>query len=429
MSENGRNEKAGLSRRGFMKASLGLGAAAGTGLLGFPNVHAKEKIVLHYVAGGVTAYQQIAERAGQDLGFNVKLERAPSIQDNMLRAVRQPESLDILDVDYSFIHTLMSKGRLKTIEAGKLKYADKLSSVFTKGTLGGRVLSRQGSDPLTNTYLKSADHREFADGPTEWMTLAPTVFNADTLGLRPDLVQRPVRHWRALLDPEFHGRTALMNIPSIGIMDAAMAIESRGDFKYGDKGNMTREEIDWTVAILIEAKKRGQFRGFWSNYEESVKLMASGEVVLQSMWSPAVTEVRQMGIPCVYQPLEEGYRGWAYGLGFSRALAGRKLDAAYEFVNWYQSGWVGAFLGRQGYYSAVPETARDFMAPYEWDYWMEGRPAAEDIKSPQGLTLEKKGAVRDGGSFENRMSRIACWNSLMKESEYLMKKWNQFIEA
>ena len=43
--------------------------------------------------------------------------------------------------------------------------------------------------------------------------------------------------------------------------------------------------------------------------------MASGEVIIQSMWSPAVTAVQAQGIKCAYQPLKEGYRGWGNGLG------------------------------------------------------------------------------------------------------------------
>ena len=89
-----------------------------------------------------------------------------------------------------------------------------------------------------------------------------------------------------------------------------MAIEARGDIKYGDKGNMTTDEIDKTIEILIDAKRNGQFRAFWTTFDESVNLMASGEVVLQSMWSPAVTAVRSRGIACYYVPLKEGYRAW-----------------------------------------------------------------------------------------------------------------------
>src|SRR5204862_1035276 len=137
----------------------------------------------------------------------------------------------------------------------------------------------------------------------------------------------PIEHWRELLNPEFKGKSAILDVPSIGIMDAAMAIESRGDIKYGDKGNMTKEEIDKTIKILIDAKKSGQFRAFWTTFDESVNLMASGEVVIQSMWSPAVTAVRSRGIPCYYAPLKEGYRAWASCIAPMRHLKGLKLDA------------------------------------------------------------------------------------------------------
>ncbi len=128
--------------------------------------------------------------------------------------------------------------------------------------------------------------------------------------MRPDIITRPIEHWNELLNPEFKGKAAIIDVPAIGIMDAALAIESRGDIKYGDKGNMTKEEIDKTIAILIDAKKSGQFRAFWTTFDESVNLMASGEVVIQSMWSPAVTAVRARNIPCYYTPLKEGYRAW-----------------------------------------------------------------------------------------------------------------------
>jgi putative spermidine/putrescine transport system substrate-binding protein len=192
---------------------------------------------------------------------------------------------------------------------------------------------------------------------------------------------------------------------------------------------MTREELDKITKILIDQKKAGQFRAFWKTFDESVNLMAAGEVVLQSMWSPAVTQVKAKGINCVYAPLKEGYRGWGGGLGLSKNLSGIQLDAAYEYLNWTLDGWLGAFIGRQGYYSAAPEMAKKFMKPEEWDFWYEGKQAAVDMVDPFGKTLEKKGAVRDGGSFEERFSKIVCWNSVMKEQKYLVQKWNEFVSA
>jgi len=101
----------------------------------------------------------------------------------------------------------------------------------------------------------------------------------------------------------------------------------------------------------------------------------------------------------------------------------------YEFVNWYLSGWAGAYLNRQGYYSAVLSTAKANMRPYEWAYWMEGKPAEQDIQAPDGSLLEKAGATRDGGSYDDRMGNVACWNAVMDENDYMVRKWNEFIAA
>ena len=43
--------------------------------------------------------------------------------------------------------------------------------------------------------------------------------------------------------------------------------------------------------------------------------------------------------------------------------------------------------------------------------------------------VAKKGAKRDGGSYEQRMGGIACWNAIMDENEYMVRKWNEFVAA
>ncbi|MGL6340154.1 MAG: ABC transporter substrate-binding protein, partial [Waterburya sp.] len=72
---------------------------------------------------------------------------------------------------------------------------------------------------------------------------------------------------------------------------------------------------------------------------------------------------------------------------------------------------------------------RKFMKPEEWDFWYEGKPAATEIVDPYGEKIESKGAVRDGGSFEERVANITCWNSFMQEQVYLVYKWTEFIVA
>lgn len=91
------------------------------------------------------------------------------------------------------------------------------------------------------------------------------------------------------------------------------------------------DEFDLTPDIFTEARKNGQVCAVWTTIHESVNLMASGKVVIQSMWSRAITAVKSRGIPCVYQPLEEGYRSWGR-IGLSSSLSGLELDAASEPV-------------------------------------------------------------------------------------------------
>lgn len=423
----------GTTRRNVMKAAAaGTGLALGSGVVqGFPTIWAQnlKNIKLIQVGGSYSAIIDIAKQATKDLGFQVEMQTADEVS-LLNRLINEPRTIDIADIEYYFQNYLIGRNIIQPIPLSKYKWWDKTVPIFTKGEYpDGRKVSRQGTLPYKVQYLESRDAKTFAKQPTDLLSGVPTVFNADTLGIRPDLIHRPIEHWYELLNPEFKGRTAIVDVPSIGIMDAAMAIESRGDLKYGDKGNMTREEIDKTIAILTAAKKAGQFRAFWSTFDESVNLMASGEVVIQSMWSPAVTAVKSRGMSCYYVPLKEGYRAWASCIAPMAHLSGLKLDAAFEYINWYNSGWQGAFIARQGYYSSVPETARKFLTDDEWGYWYEGKPAQHDIKDPYGNLMEKAGRVRDGGSFWQRMGNVACWNTLMDEDRYMVRRWNEFVSA
>ena len=425
-----------LNRRTFLKGA-GM-AVAGTALAACAPPPAStgptiivpkiQDITLRQIGTGVSAFNEVRDQAMKDLGFKLEYKVVDTDTNNQT-AVTQPKSFDIFDGEYFSLPLVFSAGNLRALDIKKIKEFDKIAGTFTTGKLTQDSVVAQGTAPSKVMFLKDETSTEFATGPTGWATLIPTQYNADTLGIRPDLIGRPISKWSELLNPEFKGKAAILNIPSIGIMDAAMVMESAGLIKYGDKGNMTQEEIDKTIEKLIEAKKEGQFRAFWKTFDESVNLMSSGEVVIQSMWSPAVTAIKAKGIKCVYQPLEEGYRAWGGGIGLSKNLSGMALDAAYDYINWWNSGWAGGFIGRQGYYSAIPENAKKFMSADEWDFWYEGKPAATDMLDPFGKKLESKGAVRDGGSFTDRMGKVACWNSVMKEQTYMVKRWNEFIAA
>ncbi len=422
-----------LSRRGLLKsAAATAGVAAGSGAIsGFPTIWAQniKDIVLFHAGPPVTAIPAIAEQANKDLGFKIQMQ-ATEQGDLLNRFLSQSASIDVADVSITYLKYLVGRNVLQAIPLNKIVHWDKTIPLFTKGEYNdGRKAPLQGTMPYTVVYATGADGQKFSNGPSEWVTGVPTVTNADTLGIRPDLVGRPITSWADILSPDFKGKAALQDQPTVGIIDVAMALEARGDIKYVNKGNMTKEEIDKTIKVMMDIKKSGHFRSFWTTFDQSVNLMASGEVVIQSMWSPAVAAVRSRGIQCTYQGMKEGYRGWGYTLGVMNHVKGLKLDCFYEYLTWYTGGFEGAFIARQGYYSAQPENARKFMTEAEWDYWYGGKPAATDMLNPYGKLMEKAGAVRDGGGFWDRLGNVGVWNAVMDEDRYLTRKWNEFLTS
>ena len=427
----GRNT--GVSRRNILKGGA---AVAASQVIGAPTIWAQEikNITLRHVGVSYSVVQAIGEQASKDLGFKVITQNTDT-SGAITRFITQPRSVDIPDLEAWQAKVAVPRGILQGIDTKKIKEFDNILTIFTKGEYKGDKVSRQGISPYPAMYIPKKDSTKIVDGVTEWMTFMPQVYNADSIGYRPDLIKHKVTQWKELIDPKYKGKSAILDVPNIGIMDAALALESAGQVKYKNKGNMTRKEIDATIDGLIALKKKGQFRATWTTFEQSVELMASGEVEIQSMWSPAVTAVLAKGIPCIYAPVNkrpdgtEGYRGWCNGLGLMRHLKGKKLEAAYEYLNWYYAGWQGAFVARHGYYSPVPKTAEKFMTPNEYGYWYLGKPATDVIKDPYGHPIAKAGEVRDGGSFIERFTNIAVWNTVMDENQYMIQRWNEFKSA
>ena len=89
----------------------------------------------------------------------------------------------------------------------------------------------------------------------------------------------------------------------------------------------------------------------------------------------------------------------------------------------------GSFFARQGYYPPVLETAKPLMTENEWNFWIEVKPATADIVDPYGNTIEKPGAVREGGSYRERFGNVLVWNSQMRENAHVVKRWNEFLSA
>lgn len=426
----------GISRRDLLKGAAAVtGAAVGSGIVtGFPTVWAQniKDVTITHIGSIYTTNPTVAAQANKDLGFKIEMQTLDQTT-QINRMLTQPDTVDIADFGNTAMGYFKGKGLLMAIPVKEYKWWDKTVPLFTQGTYpNGKPYSMQGYAPIKSQFWKDATAQEYSLTPTDWLVGTPVMYNADTLGIRPDLIKRPIASWKELLNSEFTGKVALQDGVGVGVPDAACALEANGDLKYIDKGNMTRDEIDATVDKLIEYKRAGQFRSFWTDFDQSVQLMASGEVVLQSMFAPAVTEVRTRGIPCTFQGLKEGYRGWYIFMSAMAHLStGDKLrrDCAMEYINWCNSGFNGVYFSRQGFYSSVPDVIKPLMSENDFGYWYEGKAATADIVDPFGKVMEHAGAKRDGGSLWDRMGNVGIWNTLMDEDRYLNKRWQEFISA
>ena len=414
----------GVTRRQFLGTTTSV-AAAGAFAGGFPYI-AKGQEGLRTVGLGVSVINEIQGQASSDLGFPIR-GQALGYGAMFGKMLNQNDQYEVAEGYFNDMDVFIPSKAWQPIDTQRIKEWDKVTDLCKTGKLTPESSEGQGDAPYRHLWLD--ENGERASGPSRYISMVPGWHNADSIGYNPEDTGRPIESWAELFSEDFQGRVALLNVPQIGVMDAALAIEAMGSLKFKDKGNMSKEEIDFLINFLIEKKKAGHFRAFWETFGQSVNLMVNGEVALESMWSPAVTAVKAEGVPCVYASPKEGMRGWHGGLAISAKVTGKKLDEAYEYINWWLDGWAGAFVARQGYYMSIPENVKKHLSPAEWDYWYEGKPAAEELPDPFETIIVEKGEVRDGGSYWDRFKNIAVWNSLMDENDYLVKRWTEFLNA
>ena len=144
------------------------------------------------------------------LSLTHSLYVAVTTDDVTKRAVTAPNSFDLIDTEYFSLKKIIPTGNLMGIDTKRIKNADKITSLFTKGEVAGKKVGDQGTAPKKVMYVEGAKSKAFGTSATQFMTLIPTVYNADTLGIRPDLIKRPIESWKELLNSEFSSKSALI---------------------------------------------------------------------------------------------------------------------------------------------------------------------------------------------------------------------------
>jgi len=414
-----------------LKTSGRLGLAGATSLA-FPSIIRARGTppTIKVLGTHVTLQETIRQQAEKDLGIRIEFYPGGDAE-VLLKASTDPTSFDLYEQWSDSINVLWGADTIQPIEVSKLTYWNEINALSKTGRLTPDASLGAGDSPHKLLFIQPDG--TLGSSPTGRVSFMPYVHNTDSFGYNSAIIPRGVPYvtesWGWLLDDRYHGKVAIVNAPTIGLFDLALAARARGLVDFMDIGNMSLQEIDALFNIVIDKKRQGHFRGVWTSVPHSVELMASGDVVLQSMFSPGVSTLNGMGIPCVYAAPREGYRAWQGVMCLSSECRGERMEAAYAFMNWWLSGWPGAFIARQGYYISNPERSRPFMSKSEWDYWYEGLPAAKPLLGTDGRVSVREGEVRTGGSYLRRFEHIAVWNTVMENYEYTLMKWNEFLRA
>ncbi len=428
-----RQRFASTTRRRFLHRGTGAALCAGA-VLGAPHVWAKKRFRLRVLGTHVTLQEPLRLQAQQDLGIELVFSPGGSARVLHLASTR-PESFDLYEQWSNSLGILWQAKAIRPIERAKIERWADINNLPKTGRLSDDANLGAGDVPANLLYVQPNGSL----GPTETghVSFLPYVHNVDSFGYNANVVKRGVPYetesWGWLLDEKLRCKVALVNAPTIGSFDAALAAQAQGLMSFGNIGAMTRPEIDKLFSILLDFKRKGQFRGVWSSVPQSVEFMRSGDVVIESMFSPAVAALngQRDGVPspvdCVYAAPREGYRAWHGVMCLSSKVSRAAESAAYAYMNWWLSGWPGAFIARQGYYISTPHLSRPHLSDDEWRYWYAGEATAAPLQNTRGEVSIAAGARRNGGSYENRFSRVAVWNTVMNHYEYTLERWNEFL--
>lgn len=417
------------AKRSTVKRLAKIGVA-GIALTSAPYVFARQKTTLRILGTHVTLQEELRQKAMQDLGIELIFEPKGSAA-VLQKASMSPSSFDLYEQWSNSINVLWRAGAIQPINKKRIVHWDEINSLTKTGKVTQDAKLGAGDAPFK--LLNVQDDGSLGAQHTDKVSFLPYVHNVDSFGYNTNFIEKGVPYqtesWGWLLDPANAGKVAIVNAPTIGLFDLALAAQARGEVIFNDIGAMTHKELDQLFSLLIRLKQKSHFSGFWTSVPESVDFMRTGRVNIQSMFSPAVSALNGQNVPVTFAAPKEGYRGWHGVMCLSAATKGRVQDAAYDYMNWWLSGWPGAFIARQGYYISNPQRSAKYLSEAEWNYWYQGKIATENLKGTDGNVSVRKGSTRTGGSYESRFSNVAVWNTVMPTYEYSLQKWYEFISS
>ena len=384
----------GRSRRNFLKGSAALGAAiAAPAILKTSPRQAKaDENTIRIIGPNVIALEDWTAFTAET-GLTVEWKGIASDPGVFLKeaiADEAGEDFDMFCFDGGVEDRLVPEGLILPIDEGAMKRWDGVPDNVKRSPL-----------------LRTKDGTQYG---------VPIVFNADSFAYFPDLIDReePLTY-DLLFDSEVTmGKVSLEDTWLTTFAMAGMYLKHHGLATIDQPSNMTLEEAKTTADFLIERKNAGQFRSLWGTWEESIDLMANGEVIVQNCWEPAVKALQRQGHNVRYAYTVEGYNKWMLGAYIPSQAAERgNLEKIYRAIDGFLGGAYSAQIAvLRGYVTGNPQLGLEYAQSENWE--------ADKIQSIED-NLEK---------IQKKFVAEQFWqNAAPDNMQSIESEWERFVQA
>jgi putative spermidine/putrescine transport system substrate-binding protein len=234
-----------ITRRKFIKATIAGATYATFGSVAFPNILKGKKRKLRVLGTHVTLQEAIRKKAEADLGLEIEFSPGGSAE-VIHKATTRPDSFDIYEQWSNSLKVLWNADAIQGIEIDRIQYWTEINDLTKKGKITPEANIGAGDAPYKLLYVQ--DSKQLGSEKSNYASFLPYVHNTDSFGYNsaiiPEGIPYETESWGWLLNEKYHGKVALVNEPTIGLFDAALAVQANGLMQFQDIGNMTKKEID-----------------------------------------------------------------------------------------------------------------------------------------------------------------------------------------
>ena len=225
-----------------------------------PAVH-RSRAPLRILGTSVTQIEPIMRAAQDDLGLEFDFITLDGTEAQR-RGALFPDSFDIYDQWFHDIDLIWPTASIQPIEVARIDRWEQINDLPKKGRLTPDVPRATGGDPSQRLFVQLDN--TLGSLQSERISMLPTVHNADGFAV-VGAGAASIDSWGSLLDPQWAGRVVLQSDAAIGSLDMLFALVARGELSVRDPGNLSLEEIDKLVDLLMVYKQAGHFRSFWAD--------------------------------------------------------------------------------------------------------------------------------------------------------------------